>query len=156
MYNFYQNWQNLGLTVAFIALIVLFWLVFDLCKKWNSVFGNKINSQEDILKNAISGIVKLGGKLETFENKTKHLESIAEISVQKIGFKRYNPFTETGGDQSFTLTLLDGKNNGIIISSLYLREGVRVYGKLVEGGKPKQQLSEEEKGVLQDTLNSKS
>lgn len=152
MEYFYQNWNYWGLAVVFALNMALCWLVFDLRKKWNSVFGKKIGNQDDLLKNVVSGLTQIGTRLETVESKTKFLESISKISVQKIGFKRYNPFTETGGDQSFTLVLLDQNLNGVIISSLYLREGVRVYGKLVESGKPKQQLSEEEKGVLEETL----
>ena len=151
----YQNWHYWGLAAVFAANAVLFWLILDLRKKWNSVFGKKIGSQDELLKNMLAGLTRVGERLETLENKTKFLESIAQISVQKIGFKRYNPFSETGGDQSFTLCLLDRKNNGVIISSLYLREGVRVYGKRIEQGKPKQQLSEEEKEVLQEVINSK-
>src|SRR3989338_4439760 len=151
----YKNWEYLGLFAVFAANILLFWLVWDLRQKWNLIFGKKISSQEDLIKNVVSGITKAGEKIETLESKTKFLDGIAKISIQKIGFKRYNPFTETGGDQSFTLALLNQNNDCVIISSLYLREGVRVYGKRIEAGKPKQPLSEEEKEVLQETLNPK-
>lgn len=154
MEYFYKNWNKWGLLVLFIAVAMLFWLILDLRKKWNSVFGNSVKNQEDLMKKMVSNLTKIGNRLETLESKTKFLENIAKISVQKIGFKRYNPFSETGGDQSFTLVLLDQNLNGVIISSLYLREGVRVYGKRVEGGKSKQQLSEEEKGVLEQTIKS--
>lgn len=84
----------------------------------------------------------LGEKLnhEIAENK-KHL--------QKIGFKRYNPFTDTGGDQSFTAALLDDLGDGIMISSLHSRENTRLYAKKVEGGKVENQtLSKEEQEVI--------
>mgnify|MGYP001564345562 FL=1 len=63
---------------------------------------------------------KLSDKLEKeiIQNK-KHL--------QKIGFNRYNPFTDTGGDQSFSAALLDENGNGIVISSLHSRENTRLY-----------------------------
>ena len=152
MNNLTPNIVSMAIGVLFVMELLLFWLVFDLRKKWNSIFGKKIGSQDDLLKNVVTGLTQMETRLETIESKTKFLESIAKISVQKIGFKRYNPFTETGGDQSFTLVLLDQNNNGVAISSLYLREGVRVYGKLIELGKPKQPLSEEEKGVLGETI----
>lgn len=148
----YQNWQNFSIIVVIIAVAILFWLTLDLRKKWASVFGKSVKNQEDLLKNVVAGLTMVGERLETLEDKTKFLEGISKISVQKTGFKRYNPFSETGGDQSFTLCLLDRENNGVIISSLYLREGVRVYGKRVENGKAKQPLSEEEKEVLVQTI----
>lgn len=88
----------------------------------------------------------LGEKLnrEIAENK-KHL--------QKIGFKRYNPFTDTGGDQSFTAALLDDLGDGIMISSLHSRENTRLYAKKVEGGKVENQtLSNEEQDVIKQAL----
>jgi hypothetical protein len=81
---------------------------------------------------------------EIDENK-KHL--------QKIGFKRYNPFTDTGGDQSFTAALLDDFGDGIMISSLHSRENTRLYAKKVAAGKVDGQvLSSEEQEVIKQTL----
>lgn len=81
---------------------------------------------------------------EITENK-KHL--------QKIGFKRYNPFTDTGGDQSFTTAILDDFGDGIMISSLHSRENTRLYAKKVDGGKvTTQSLSSEEQEVIKQAL----
>ncbi|HOX96229.1 MAG TPA: DUF4446 family protein [Candidatus Woesebacteria bacterium] len=81
---------------------------------------------------------------EIGENK-KHL--------QKMGFKRYNPFTDTGGDQSFTAALLDDLGDGIMISSLHSRENTRLYAKKVEKGEVQGQvLSSEEQEVIKQAL----
>lgn len=81
---------------------------------------------------------------EITENK-KHL--------QKMGFKRYNPFTDTGGDQSFTAAILDDLGDGIMISSLHSRENTRLYAKKVDGGKvTSQSLSSEEQEVIKQAL----
>src|SRR3989344_455369 len=47
--------------------------------------------------------------------------------TQKISVLRYNPYQDTGGDQSFSVALLDGKSDGIILTSLHSRSGTRVY-----------------------------
>lgn len=67
-------------------------------------------------------------------------------SIQKIGFVRYNPFgkNDTGGNQSFSVALLDENNNGFVITSMHAREGTRVYAKPVLEGKSSNTLSEEE------------
>ena len=54
---------------------------------------------------------------------------------QKIGLVRFNPFAGTGGDQSFCLALLDGEENGLVISSLHSRDTTRIYAKPVKKGK---------------------
>ena len=55
--------------------------------------------------------------------------------LQKVGLVRYNPFSDTGGDQSFVLAVLDGKDDGIVITSLHSREQTRIFTKPVEKGK---------------------
>lgn len=73
--------------------------------------------------------------------------------LQKIGFKRYNPFTDTGGDQSFTAAFLDDNGNGIMISSLHSRENTRLYAKKVESGVVENHaLSNEEIEVIKQAL----
>jgi len=82
--------------------------------------------------------------VEVSENK-KHL--------QRVGFRRYNPFTDTGGDQSFSVVFLDDNGDGIMISSLHSRENTRLYAKKVEGGKViNQALSKEEQEVINEVV----
>jgi len=82
--------------------------------------------------------------VEVSENK-KHL--------QRVGFRRYNPFTDTGGDQSFSVVFLDDNGDGIMISSLHSRENTRLYAKKVEGGKViSQALSKEEQEVINEVV----
>jgi len=65
--------------------------------------------------------------------------------IQKIGLVRFNPFAETGGNQSFVLAVLDGQDSGLIISSLHSRESTRIYAKPIKKGKTQEhQLSKEE------------
>lgn len=71
--------------------------------------------------------------------------------VQQIGFVRYNPFGNTGGDQSFCLCLLDGRGNGILLTSLHARQQTRIYTKEIVNYKTKDssELSKEEQKCLQ-------
>lgn len=80
------------------------------------------------------------------------LHGVAEASIQKVGFRRFNPFEDTGGDNSFVLALLDRQHNGVLISSLYNRDSVRVYGKRVERGRTPYPLIDEERAVLKETI----
>jgi len=69
--------------------------------------------------------------------------------IQKIGFVRFNPFPQTGGDQSFCLALLDAKGNGFVLSSLHSRESTRFYAKTVKEGKSEgHELSKEERQAV--------
>lgn len=69
--------------------------------------------------------------------------------IQKIGLVRFNPFRDTGGDQSFILALVDGEDTGVIISSLHTRTGTRWYAKgVVKGHGVEYELSEDETRAL--------
>ena len=77
------------------------------------------------------------------------IEREGHLHIQKVGLVRFNPFKDTGGDQSFILSLVDGNDTGVIISGLYARSGTRWYAKRVVKGKSlEHELSEEEKKAL--------
>lgn len=76
------------------------------------------------------------------------LSSLAALSLQKISMVRFNPFGDVGGDQSFSLAMLDGHDSGLIITSIHGRSGTRVYAKPIDLGKSKYSLSAEEKKAL--------
>ncbi|HZZ98746.1 MAG TPA: DUF4446 family protein, partial [Candidatus Saccharimonadia bacterium] len=62
---------------------------------------------------------------------------------------RYNPFGDTGGNQSFALSLLDAEGNGFVVTSLHSREHTRVYAKEVRGGsRGKNEYSKEEQEAI--------
>lgn len=84
------------------------------------------------------------------------IEKEGRLHIQKVGLLRFNPFKDTGGDQSFILALVDGTDSGVVISGLYSRSGTRWYAKRVQNGKGvDHELSEEEKKALQETKKVK-
>ncbi len=94
------------------------------------------------------------GKLEEV---LQEVESLAEFKkdslrhLQKVALKRYNPYHDTGGDQSFSIALLDGLGDGVVITSLHSRAGTRVFAKPIKNGKEDVfQLSEEESIVVKE------
>ncbi len=76
------------------------------------------------------------------------LEKDGSFHIQKIGLVKFNPFNETGGAQSFCLSVLDGHQNGFLITGLHGRDRTRVYVKPVKGGKSTLELSVEERKAL--------
>lgn len=88
--------------------------------------------------------------------KIEKLEAAQKDTIQKHALVRFNPFEDTGGDQSFALALLDEKDNGIVISSLHSRGGTRVYAKQVVAAKASvHQFSKEEKEVVEKAAQKK-
>ena len=95
---------------------------------------------------------------EEFKKVSEELEKLKKDSffnVQKIGMIRFSPFKEVGGDQSFSVALLDGNNDGIVITSLYTREDNRIYGKPIKASQSEYLLSDEEKQAIEKAKNCK-
>ena len=65
---------------------------------------------------------------------------------------RFNPFEDTGGNQSFALALLDATSSGLIVSSLHSRTGTRIYAKGVSAGRADGAVSEEEQEALRQAM----
>jgi hypothetical protein len=72
------------------------------------------------------------------------LERIARSEIPRIGFVRYNAFSDVGSDLSYALALLNRDGDGVVVSSIWSREETRTYGKAVAGFKPAQDPSDEE------------
>ena len=79
------------------------------------------------------------------------LEQVARLEVPRVGFVRYNAFSDVGSDLSYALALLNSEGDGVVLSSIYSREDTRTYGKAVTGFRPAQDPSEEELAAIAKT-----
>jgi uncharacterized protein (DUF58 family) len=105
-------------------------------------------SLEAVLEAHLDKVVEVARKVDDIGGRTKVLESRQPRAFQRTGLVRYNPFEETGGNQSFALALLDADGDGWVLSSLHARSGTRVYAKAIVAGKSDTGLSEEESAAI--------
>lgn len=142
------------LVFTLLALVVIWNILLHLqlwkIKKKLKVFftGKKASDLEGVLSEEIKRLKKSESDIKKLIKSSEILEKMANRSIQKVGVVRFNPFKETGGDQSFVVALLDFQDNGLVISSLYSREGTRIYTKPIEAGQSKYPLSKEETEAL--------
>lgn len=104
-------------------------------------------------------VKELEGLREKYDLLFKEIEVIKkeqEFSFQKIGLVRFNPFPGIGGDYSFSLAIANKKNNGVLITSFYTREGSSIYSKIIKDGKTDHSLIEEEKRALEKVVEAPS
>ena len=90
------------------------------------------------------------------EEKDRQIESIFENLqhvYQKIGLVKYDAFREMSGKLSYAVALLDKEDNGILVNSMYSREGCYSYVKTISGGKCSIEMSEEEQEALKIAVN---
>lgn len=110
--------------------------------------GGKAENLDQVLALLRAEAMEARKNIKTLEGRFQLAEQRLQRSVQHKGMVRFNPFKDVGGDQSFSLALLDEAGDGVVISSLYARDGVRVYGKPVTAGASAYQLSEEERTAI--------
>lgn len=101
-------------------------------------------SLQNLLDSHLGKVIEVGSKMEELAKLYDGLEVRSRGSLQHVGVVRFNPFEDTGSDQSFAIALLDDRRDGIVLSSLHGRGQTRVFAKPVEGGESKHQLSDEE------------
>jgi hypothetical protein len=138
------------LFIIFIWVAVLTFYWFQLKKNYLVLTkGSNKKTLDEILSNLIFGEQKLKEDIAKLALKYDKIEKDERYHLQKIGLLRFNPFKDTGGDQSFILALVDSFNTGIIITALYSRSGTRWYTKrIVKGKSTEHELSEEEKKAI--------
>ena len=114
--------------------------------------GKDGQSLEALLKEHGVTLQDQATQIRDLVNASEYLHRAIQNSIRKVSFERYNPFPGVGGNQSFSLVLLDAFNSGVAITSLHNRESTRVYAKSIRNGKALQNLSEEENRVFQNAL----
>jgi len=142
--------------ILFILLIVNIVQMSKL-KKHYKIFmsGKDANSLEDVIKMRLNQVDSL---LEANAQNKADIKALTEnmtLTYQKMGLYKYDAFKEMGGKLSFSLAMLDGKNNGYIINAMHTREGCYTYIKEIIDGNSIIVLSQEEKEALQMAMNTK-
>jgi hypothetical protein len=108
------------------------------------VSDSKGVSLQQLLNSHLGKVIEVGTKMEELSKLHESLEARSRGSLQHIGIVRFNPFEDTGSDQSFAIALLDDRRDGVVLSSLHGRGQTRVFAKPVEAGESKHTLSDEE------------
>ena len=114
--------------------------------------GSDDSSLEAVLGSHLERVNKVVSDVDGVAARTAVLERDVQGAVGRIGLVRFNPFEDTGGNQSFALAMLDGRGDGFVVSSLHARAATRVYAKAIANGAAEAALSDEESEALKQAL----
>jgi hypothetical protein len=103
---------------------------------------------DQLLASQMQRLDRIGDEVMAQAGRLRMIEGNARHMVQRVGIVRFNPFEETGGNQSFALALLDADGDGWVLSSLHARSGTRVYAKAIAKGRSEAALSDEEAAAI--------
>jgi hypothetical protein len=122
-----------GIVVALVGLFVAVWAVLRL---------RRVSRRLAILENTSPMAVPVD------VDRVNQLAARLESAIQRVGVVRYNPFEDTGSNQSFVLAMLDARGDGFVLSSLHSRQATRMFLKPVSGGKADSAVSSEEEEAI--------
>jgi hypothetical protein len=97
-----------------------------------------------VLEDHVRQVRQATDRVIELDELTRQLEQASRHHIQRLGFLRFNPFRDSGGDQSFALALADQDGNGVVISGLHGRDGSRVYAKPLAAWESVYPLTDEE------------
>ena len=146
--------ENLAIVVgtigALLAIVLVLLLVQSIrlsraARRYRRLVGDGSGGTlANVLEEHVGRVNAVGDQLDHLRTLQDLLERRSRGSIQHVGLVRFNPFEDTGSDQSFALALLDEGRDGVVISSLHGRSNTRLFAKPVSGGESAHTLSDEE------------
>ena len=139
----------IGLLAVMLVLIVLYIVCLFRIKKLQKAYnhfmsGKDMKSMEDVLWRQFDRIEILEEADKDKRRELNDLQITMQNAYQKSGLVKYDAFREMSGKLSYALALLDQNDNGVIVTSMYSREGCFSYAKEVIMGESSINLSEED------------
>ncbi len=143
--------------IALLAMNVLLLILLALTLNWlgrlsrlyrRLTKGTSGGNLEEVLNEHMATVADVSRRIEALEQMTAELAAVQQRCLQHVGVVRFDAFEEVGGEQSFALALLDARNHGLVMSSVFSRTDVRVYAKALVEGRPSHSLTKEEQQAI--------
>ena len=159
--GFHSDYIIIGLCGVLLILFILTILNIVQMKKLKKNYrifmsGKDAKTLEDTLIQRLDQVDSLLESNEENDSNIKVLSKNMQRTYQKMGLIKYDAFHEMGGKLSFSLAMLDMRNNGFIINAMHTREGCYTYIKEIIDGNSVIVLSEEEQEALKRAMDPNS
>jgi hypothetical protein len=106
------------------------------------------------LEGTIQALTARAHALEAHAQKTElalnNLDERVKGAIRGVAVKRFDPFQNAGGQQSFTSAFVDESGSGVVISGIHARDSVRVYAKELSKFTSDRELSDDEQAAIAD------
>ena len=158
--NSSQVYIILALMMLVLILIIIIIITYASLNKLENRYrklmrGVNNKNLEDMVLSYLDRIDEVKEENQVMKQMYEQINGELKTCVQKTSMIRYKAFDDVGSDLSFSIALLDGNNNGVILTSIYGRNESTTYAKPIDKGISRYDLSEEESKVLEQAINSK-
>jgi uncharacterized protein YheU (UPF0270 family) len=138
------------LLAVLVGLVI--WLAIRLHRIENSyrtlTTGTSAGNLEAVLEDHVRQVRQAAERVTVLDELSHQIERASRSHIQRLGFLRFNPFRDSGGDQSFAVALADQDGNGLVISGLHGRDATRVYAKPLTAWESVYPLTDEERQAI--------
>lgn len=153
-----QMYIVLGLAAIVIILFILICIAFSsisrLKKRYKTMMhGTNGENLEKLINDYFGKMDDIENSINKVEQNNNDVKKALSKCIQKFSVIRYKAFEDVGSDLSFSIALLDNRNNGVILTGIYGREESTTYAKPIDKGISRYDLSDEEKHVLNDAMS---
>lgn len=107
---------------------------------------------EDMLRTHLDSVHDASRRMDVLEQTVAVLQAQMPGCLRHAHLIRYDAFDDVGGEQSFSLALLDARGTGLVLTSVYSRNDVRVYAKSISDGRAAHALSQDEERLLREAI----
>lgn len=142
------------LVIVMYGIIINLWMNLSYLKKRYRKMMTGVDGAnlERMLIGHIDEVKKVVEENQRIDLENQHLAALLQKAITRVGVVRFRAFEDMGSDLSYAVALLDAKNNGVILSSIFGREDSRSYVKPIEAGKSSYTLTEEEEQALHQAM----
>lgn len=161
LFDSYGPYLWLGL--LFLLLLMALWLLnlhrrlSAMVRHYDSLIADVgEGGLVEVLDRHLSQVAETTTRVDRLDGFCRELEGATRAAIQRVGLVRFNPFEDTGGNQSFALALLDTAGDGLVFSSLFSRAESRLYVKPIRRGRSDYPLSDEENEAIRRAIGQES
>ncbi len=150
--SYITTYPSIPLSVA--LLILLIYVAFLHHKLAYFMRGENGKSLEATIRTYLGHVDDLKKHDELIAEHALKLDKRLSQAIRNVSTMRFKAFDQNGSNQSFAIALMNELGDGVILSSLHHRDHVSVFAKPVAKYASSHDLTDEERGVLEEAKRS--
>ncbi|KIL36330.1 hypothetical protein SD71_08405 [Cohnella kolymensis] len=141
--------EGLLLLLMFIWLAALSGKLSKLKKAHRKLVGDTgVSGIEDVMHVIHEQLSDLNRTHEQQEQRLQQIERRLTALKGRVGVHRFNAFSDTGSDLSFSVAFVNEEEDGVVITGIHGREQTFLYAKPIDKGQSAYILTPEEKTAI--------
>jgi len=140
--------------LAGLSIALFIWIITLELRLKRLFKGGQPEGLENLLMKINAEFKGLDNSRKEMEKYLTGIEDRLKGTIQNVRMLRFNPFNDSGSNQSFTLALLNEDGDGVVITGLHSREKINVYAKAITNFQSEHKLTAEEEEVIKKKISN--